>query len=182
MKRILLISAVTLSLILGACKSKNSEIGTDSPEPNTETTTSDGNDNPYISKTQSEDTPVAEEDLSGEVITITASEFINKVTDIYDDKGFRYKGYTPCIVDFYADWCNPCQHIKPLMAEMARKYKGKLIIYKINVDHARDICDVFDIENIPTLMFFNRTEQPRKMVGAPSKSNLESTINDFLSK
>lgn len=178
MKRILFLTAIILPLLFGACKSKNTEAeieGSGATEQN-------HSDNPYISDTQSKDTPVVKEDLSGEVITLTASEFINKVTDIYDDKGFRFKGNTPCIVDFYADWCNPCQQIKPLMAEMARKYKGKLIIYKLNVDHARDICDVFGIESIPTLMFFNRTEQPRKMVGAPSKSELESTINDFLSK
>ena len=182
MKRILLLTALIFPLLLGACKSKNTEADADNSVKATEQENSKNSDNPYISDTQSKDTPAIKEDLSGEVITLTASEFIDKVTDIYDDKGFRYKGNTPCIVDFYADWCNPCQRIKPMMAEMARKYKGKLIIYKINVDHARDICDVFDIENIPTLMFFNRTEQPRKMVGAPSKSELESPINDFLSK
>ncbi len=179
MKRIFLLSLIILPFLLGSCKAKSSTTETDTTAQEVKT---DDTKNPYISDNQSEETPAVEENLSGEVITLTASEFIKRVTDIYDDKGFRYKGYTPCIVDFYADWCSPCQHIKPMMAEMARKYKGKLIIYKINVDHARDICDVFGIESIPTLIFFNRTEQPKKMVGAPSKSELENAINDFLSK
>ena len=182
MKRFLFLSIILLSLLLSSCKTKNAEAEMDNSAISTEQENPKKSGNPYISKTQSEDTPVVEENLSGEVTVLSASEVINKVTDIYDDKGFRYKGYTPCVVDFYADWCNPCQSIKPMMIEMARKYKGKLIIYKINVDHARDICDAFDIESIPTLIFFNRTEQPRKMVGAPSKRDLENTIVDFLSK
>ena len=179
MKKLFIIATFVLPLLFAGCNSPKNNAAEEDVAPNTEETQTG---NPYISDTQAEETPVTEEDLSGEVITLTASEFIKRVTDIYDDQGFRYKGYTPCIVDFYAEWCGPCQHIKPMMARMAKKYKGKLIIYKINVDHARDICDVFGIESIPTLIFFNRTEQPKKMVGAPSKSELENAINDFLSK
>ena len=69
-----------------------------------------------------------------------------------------------------------------MMERMAKKYQGKLIIYKLNVDNAREICDRFGIQSIPTLMFFKRTAAPTRMVGAPTESELDAAINDFLSK
>lgn len=176
-KTLFLLLAITL--VLGACKPKITEVENNvAPEDieNTET------ENPYISETQAEDTPAPEEDLSGEVISLTASEFTERITPIYDEKGFQYKGHTPCLVDFYADWCRPCMELKPILAEVAKEYKGKIIIYKVNVDKARDICDVFDITSIPTLMYFRPEQQPLKMVGAPSKAELKASIEDFLSR
>lgn len=176
MNRITLLLSATL-LLLGACQ-WNSNRQKDANEDAPATTTESGN--PYISDNQAEETPALEEDLSGNVIALSASDFVKRITDIDNPQGFRYKGHTPCVVDFYADWCRPCMSIKPMMEKMAKKYKGQLIIYKINVDRAQDVCAAFGIQNIPTLMFFNTTDQPRKMVGAPSETEMENAIRDFL--
>lgn len=174
----LFLALMIVPLLLGSCKNR---INNDEVEiENTETEVIDRSVNPYISEKQAEETPVEAENLSGEVIVLSASDFEKKVTEIYNDKGFRYKGYTPCIVDFYANWCQPCMRMKPVFEKLAKKYKGQVIFYQINVDNARDICDVFDIENIPTMMFFNRSDAPRRMVGAMSETELDNAIQEFL--
>lgn len=177
MRPIFIITSLLFVFTLAGCQQKNQN-----SEANAGTTNTEQSSNPYISDTQAQDTPVLEEDLSGKVIMLSASEFVERITDINDDKGFSYKGVTPCIVDFYADWCGPCRQLHPLMERMAEKYKGKLIIYKINVDRAHDVCERFGIQSIPTLIFFKRTEAPAKIVGAPSESELETAITDFLNK
>lgn len=179
MKPIIIITSLLFVFTLAGCqqKSQNSEANTGTTDTEQSST-----GNPYISDTQAQDSPVLEEDLSGKVIMLSTSEFVERITDINDEKGFSYKGYTPCIVDFYADWCGPCRQLHPLMERMAEKYKGKLIIYKINVDRAHDICERFGVQSIPTLVFFKRTEAPAKIVGAPSESELETAITDFLNK
>lgn len=164
-----------LPFLLGACQPKGS-----STENTPATGTEETPENPYISKNQAEETPIRKENLSGRVIALSSEEFIVYITDIDNPQGFRYKGQTPCIVDFYADWCRPCMSIKPMMEKLAAKYKGQLIIYKVNVDRAQDICATFDIQQIPTLMFFNTTDQPRKMVGAPTEEEMEKAIQGFL--
>lgn len=166
-----------LSLLVCSCGQKKNVEEEVFPQ---QTENTEDSQNPYVSDTEAEDAVVIEEDLSGELITITASEFIERITEINNPKGFSYKGRTPCIVDFYADWCSPCIQFKPILAEMAQKYKGKVIIYKINVDRAQDVCEAFGIQNIPTLMFFSRTEQPRKIVGSQSRSEIDRTIRDFI--
>jgi len=121
-----------------------------------------------------------EEDLSGKVQILTEEQFMQKITAIDDPKGFQYLGKTPAIVDFYADWCRPCVALSPIMEDLAEKYKGKLIIYKVNVDKAKNLATVFNIQSIPTLMFFKVNNQPGQMVGAPQKSQLERKIQEFI--
>ena len=133
----------------------------------------------YLNPSDEEQTGTAE-DLSGKVISLTADEFLKRITDIDQAKGLRYKGKTPCIVDFYAEWCGPCMHLKPITEKLAAKYKGQLIIYKVNVDKAQEICQTLGISSIPTLFFFKPNTQPAKMVGTPSERELEKAIQEFL--
>lgn len=166
---------VLLPLLFIGCHNKSQQ----SAETNETTSEQNISGNPYISDKQAEETPIQEEDLSGRVISLSGEEFINRITEVENVQGFQYKGLTPCMVDFYADWCGPCLSIKPMVEELAKKYKGKVIIYKVNVDHAREVCEQLDINSIPTLMFFKRNEQPKKMVGAPSKGELDKALNEL---
>lgn len=178
MRRLLFLSVITLSLFLGACQHKTST------ETNATTEAENQNPagNPYISDTHTSDTPSITEDLSGKVITLSSAEFIERICDINNPKGFAYKGSTPCLVDFYAGWCGPCMKLKPIIEELAKEYKGELIVYSVNVDKAQDVCGVFGIESIPTLLFFSRTAQPMKIVGYVAKPELKTAIDDFLKK
>ena len=135
----------------------------------------------YLNPSDERQTAAAE-NLSGKVIALTADEFRERITNINPELGLRYKGTTPCIVDFYADWCRPCMQLKPITEKLAAKYKGQLIIYKVNVDRAEDICRSLDIQSIPTLFFFKPNSQPGKMVGAPTEAELEKAIQDFINK
>lgn len=157
-----------------------------------------GNGNTYQTETEtetvvediqieSEDNQVVEEPTmpayeSGTVHVITADEFVELVTDIDNPKGFQYKGDMPCIVDFYADWCGPCHRLSPILQEVAEEYKGKIMIYKVNVDKSATISEAFKVNSIPTLVFFAPHSQPAMIVGAPEKSDLVNAINDLLLK
>ena len=163
------------ALILVACGQKKSAEQQTQEGPATKTE----NSYDYLNPSQEEQTSTSE-DLSGKVIALSADEFRAKITDIDPKLGLRYKGRTPCIVDFYADWCGPCMQLKPITEKLAAKYKGQLIIYKVNVDRAEDICQSLGIQSIPTLFFFKPNEQPKKMVGAPSERELEKAIQDLL--
>lgn len=119
---------------------------------------------------------------SGEVRVISADEFSALVTDIDNPKGFQYKGSMPCIVDFYADWCGPCHALNPVLADIAAKYKDKIMVYKVNVDKSAVIAEAFQIKSIPTLVFFSPHAQPTMAVGAPAREDLERAIQDLLLK
>ena len=174
MKKHLLILLSTVLLFAACGQKKTSEQQTqEGTKSNTE-----GSYN-YLNPSEEEQTGNAE-DLSGKVIALTADEFLERIADIDKAKGLRYKGNTPCIVDFYAEWCGPCMQLKPITEKLAAKYKGQLIIYKINTDKAQDVCQALDISAIPTLFFFKPNTKPNKMVGAPTEVELEKAIEEFL--
>ena len=121
-----------------------------------------------------------EENLSGELIVLTEEKFILRVTDIDNAKGFQYKGKTPCIVDFHADWCRPCAQLNPILIELAKEYQGKVIFYKVNIDKEPNLTNAFGINSIPTLLFFKRHTVPTKIEGAPLKEELKNVIDEIL--
>ena len=170
-----LIPILCAVLLLAACGQKQ----TTEQQNLADTETTAQNDYDYLNPSEQDQT-VAAEDLSGKVISLTAQEFLDRVSDIDPAKGLRYKGKTPCMVDFYADWCGPCRQLAPITERMAAKYKGQLIIYKVNVDKAQDICQALNISSIPTLLFLKPNTQPGLMVGAPTEAELEKTIQEFL--
>ena len=125
-------------------------------------------------------TPVPAEDLSGEVIMLTEEDFIARITEIDDPRGFQYKGSTPCLVDFYTDWCGPCVRMSPDIVALAKEYKSKIIIYKINAEKAANVSKNFDIQAVPTLIFFKPNVAPSRIQGAMSKEDLKNAIETTL--
>ena len=64
----------------------------------------------------------------------------------------------PVLVDFYADWCGPCQMLAPVIDEIAEELEGEAVVCKLNVDEARDLAMEFRVATIPTLMVFKNGE------------------------
>lgn len=124
---------------------------------------------------------VVEEDSFAK--TLDYKKFIKNVWDIekYPDS-FAYKAKLPCIIDFYADWCGPCKRVAPIMEEIAKEYDGRLVVYKVNTDNEPKLSTIFKVKNIPTVFFLPKEGQPLMQVGALSKEEYISIINQHLLK
>lgn len=90
------------------------------------------------------------------------------------------KSDIPVLVDFYADWCGPCQSIAPVLNELAEQYDGKLKICKINVDENQKLAISHQVMSIPTMLIFKGGEIKDRIVGAMPKPVLEGKINAVL--
>jgi thioredoxin 1 len=75
----------------------------------------------------------------------------------------------PVIVDFYADWCGPCKMIAPLLDEIARDLEGKVKVAKVNVDEESALAQRYNIQSLPTLLYFQNGQAVNQLVGAASK-------------
>lgn len=116
---------------------------------------------------------------SSKVQVVDSERFFEEVCEIAHGR-YGFKSNVPIVIDFYADWCKPCCEIAPYLVEFAKKYAGKILIYKVNVDKCQEVAAAFGIESIPTLIFYKPNEQPFKQVGASSQSELEKTIIKLL--
>ena len=85
----------------------------------------------------------------------------------------------PVMVDFWAEWCGPCQMVIPIVDELANEFKGKVKISKLNVDEVRSVAMKYRVMSIPTLLFFKNGEEVRKEVGAKSKEEYVSILNSL---
>jgi len=95
---------------------------------------------------------------------------------------WKYEGSLPAIVDFYADWCQPCKMVAPVLEDLASEYAGKIMIYKVNTEEQQELASVFGIQSIPTLIFIPKEGQPQAAMGALSKQTFEKVIKDVLLK
>ena len=78
----------------------------------------------------------------------------------------------PVLVDFYADWCGPCNAMSPVIEELAKELEGKAKVGKINVDENSDIAVEYNVMSIPTLIVFKNGKEEKRLVGLRDKEEL----------
>ena len=153
MKKISVITFVSAILILSACNS----IG--------------GNKNEGASTEYAE----------GTVTRMNTEMFKKFVWDFQKNPGaFVFNGDQPCVIDFYADWCRPCKMVAPIMEELAKEYKGKVRIYKVNTDEEGELSRLFNIRSIPAILYIPKNGKPQMSVGFSGKESYIKTIQDLL--
>ncbi|MDR3251111.1 MAG: thioredoxin [Tannerella sp.] len=124
-----------------------------------------------------------EDSNSGEVVVLNKEHFLQKVYNYEKNSNkWLYEGSVPCIIDFYADWCGPCKMVAPILKELAMEYKGKIIVYKINVDENRELATLFGVRSIPTFLFVPAKGDPQSAKGSLPRESFVSAIDNFLLK
>lgn len=113
-------------------------------------------------------------------IQLTQQGFLDLVFDYNNEQEWRYKGYLPAIIDFYADWCGPCKAVAPVLEELAIEYNGRLIIYKVNTEKEQELAAAFGIQSIPTLLFIPMEGAPMLQQGAIPKKAFQEVIDERL--
>jgi len=87
---------------------------------------------------------------------------------------------TPAVVDFYSTTCPPCQVMSGLLSEIGPQYAGKVNVYKINVTNNLETARMYQIQSVPTLVFFKNHRPIDKVVGLiplmPLKGKIENLI------
>jgi len=118
----------------------------------------------------------------GEVVKINIAQFKAQIMDFEKNpKVWKYEGKLPCIVDFYADWCGPCRLASPALEELAKKYKGKIVVYKVNTDQERELSTVFGISGIPAFLWVPQSGNPTMTSGvARSPEEISATFEKMI--
>ena len=105
-----------------------------------------------------------------EEVTVTMSNFNSEVI----------KSAVPVVADFWAEWCGPCKMMAPVLKDLARDYKDKIKIAKIDVDAEGELAQQFNIVSIPTILVFNKGQVVKQQIGAVPRQALEKMIKEVI--
>lgn len=158
MRKHYLLFTTALVLIIGSCASNPKEkSGKDAGESE-------------VSKPEAGEAKVSEtnagSDEAHSTIMLTKEDFLAKVMDYEKNQNeWVFKGDKPCLIDFYADWCAPCRITSPILEELAKEYRGKIDVYKIDTEKERELASVFGIQSIPSFLFVPMKGKPTMSSG-----------------
>ena len=92
-----------------------------------------------------------------------------------DSNSFEEKVFNasmPVVVDVWAPWCGPCRMIAPVVEELAKEFAGRAKFVKLNSDENQRVPSQYQIQGIPTLLFFKNGQLVDRVVGAVPKQNI----------
>ena len=107
--------------------------------------------------------------MSGNTVEFTAENFQSEVL----------ASNRLVLVDFWAEWCGPCKMLTPIIDELANEYIDKVTIGKLNVDQNQELASEYMVRSIPCLLFFKNGKVEKQIVGAASKNEISSTLEQL---
>ncbi|MCH8933104.1 MAG: thioredoxin [Nitrospina sp.] len=106
--------------------------------------------------------------MSGKIVTVSDAEFESSVL----------QGDKPALIDFWAEWCQPCKMLAPTVEEIAGEYEDKIMVGKLNVDDNPATATKYGIRGIPTLLLFKGGQVVQQLVGVKSKAEIKKVIDE----
>src|SRR5687767_11672615 len=82
----------------------------------------------------------------------------------------------PVLADFYANWCGPCQALKPTIDRLRGAVGDAAVVGKVNIDEHAELANEFDIQPIPTLIVFRNGLEAQRFVGVSNFEELEHAL------
>lgn len=88
----------------------------------------------------------------------------------------------PVVVDFWADWCEPCKTLMPMLEKLANEYDGQFVLAKVNADEQQNIAQQFGVRSLPTVMVVKDGQPVDGFVGAQPENQVRELLEKYLPK
>lgn len=110
--------------------------------------------------------------MTQHTIDVTAADFMENVVE---------KSMTqPVLVDFWADWCEPCKMLAPVLEQLAEAHKGQLTIAKVDTDKEQEIAMQLQIRSLPTLKLFHQGQIVEEITGVQPPQAIQAMLEPYL--
>lgn len=102
------------------------------------------------------------------------------ITELNEENYDNFTKENLVLVDIWANWCNPCRVISPIIDQISSDYVGRLSVGKLDADIAPDLLTKLGVRNIPTLILYKNGEIVERNTGMITKEKVEELINNHL--
>jgi len=107
------------------------------------------------------------------------SQNVSRVTEAQFAEEIE-KAALPVVADFYAAWCGPCKLLAPRVERLAAEFTGRIKFVKVNVGQERALAERFQVESVPTLLFFEHGKLEDRHAGLLSEDALKKRLESLL--
>lgn len=91
-------------------------------------------------------------------------------------------GDKPVLVDFSAEWCQPCKLMKPILKELHEKMGNEIRIIKVDIDQSPAASSFYNVTSVPTLILFQKGNILWRQPGVVPAISLQQIIKQFISQ
>ncbi|MET0064790.1 MAG: thioredoxin [Candidatus Thiodiazotropha sp.] len=88
----------------------------------------------------------------------------------------------PVVVDFWADWCQPCKMLMPILAKLADDYRGQFLLAKVNTEEQQPLAAHFQIRSIPSVKIFNQGKLVDEFMGVLSEAEIRRILDKHIAR
>ena len=83
----------------------------------------------------------------------------------------------PVLVDFWADWCQPCHMLAPTIDQLAESYGDRIKVAKVDIDVAKELATKYDVRSIPTVILFKDGEVAGRIIGVRTQQDYANALD-----
>jgi putative thioredoxin len=107
---------------------------------------------------------------------------VNVTLDTFPTQVIEQSRRVPVLVDYWADWCGPCQMQMPVLQKLVEELDGKFVLAKVNTDEQRELAREHGIRSLPTMRLFRHGEIVEEILGAQTESTLRILLERYIER
>jgi putative thioredoxin len=107
---------------------------------------------------------------------------VNVTIDTFQAQVIEQSQRVPVLVDYWADWCGPCQMQMPVLQKLVEELDGKFVLAKVNTDEQRELAREHGIRSLPTMRLFRHGEIVEEILGAQTESTLRILLDRYIER
>jgi putative thioredoxin len=107
---------------------------------------------------------------------------VNVTLETFQAQVVEQSQRVPVLVDYWADWCGPCQMQMPVLQKLVEELDGKFVLAKVNTDEQRELAREHGIRSLPTMRLFRHGEIAEEILGAQTESTLRILLDRYIER